>query len=120
MTEGSHVWTARFSPLDLEIPHSASSLTFSLITVLPPEHRVTVEVIEARTNAPITAGEDRLGTFRTLTNGDGLATLEVPKGKYELNAWKMGYELVTRNLEINSDQTLKIELPVEPEPSPYL
>ena len=119
VTEGPHLWTAQFSPLDLEIPHSASSLTFSLITVRPPEHRVTVEVIEAQTTAPIVAGEVRLGAFRTLTNGDGLAALEVPKGKYELNVWKMGYEFVTRNLEIDSDRTLRIELPVEPEPSPY-
>jgi hypothetical protein len=119
LTEGPHLWTARLFPSNLETAHAASSLTFSLITVRPPEHRVTVEVIQENTNSPIDTAEVRLDAFRALTNESGLATLEVPKGRYELNVWKMGYEFVTRNLEINSDQTLRIELPVEPEPSPF-
>jgi hypothetical protein len=78
-----------------------------------------VEVTQENTNVPIGTAEVRLGVFRTLTNDNGVAILEVPKDKYELNVWKMGYEFVTRNLEISSDQTLRIELPVEPEPSPF-
>ena len=119
LTEGPHRWTARFSPSSLETPHTASFLTFSLITVRPPEHRVTVEVTQENTNVPIGTAEVRLGVFRTLTNDNGVAILEVPKDRYELNVWKMGFEFVTRNLEVNADQRLKIELPVEAEPSPF-
>jgi hypothetical protein len=116
-SDGTHLWTAQFSALDM---HLASSLTFSLLTVKPAEHRVTVEVVEETTNAVIDETEVRLGAFRTRTNAKGVAFLEVPRGTYELNVWKMGYEFVTRNLEVNSDQSIKIKLPVEPEPSPFL
>jgi hypothetical protein len=119
LSEGNHVWTAQFSPSDLPMPHLASSLTFSLLTVKPPEHRVTVEVFQEKTSTVVEDTEVRLGAFRTLTNVHGVAFLEVPHGTYELNVWKMGYQFVTRNLEVNSDQSLRIELPVEPEPSPY-
>ena len=118
--EGPHLWTARFSSSDLETPHLASSLTFSSITVKPPQHRVTLEVVEEKTNTIIDVCEVRLGVFRTLTNENGVATLEVPHGTYELNVWKMGYEFVTRNLEINADLSIRVELPLEPEPSPFM
>jgi hypothetical protein len=120
LTEGPHLWTAQLSPSNLETPHLPSSLAFSLITVRPPEHRITVEVIEEKTSTAIDAGEVRLGAFRTLTDEKGVATLEVPHGMYELTVWKMGYEHVARNLEVNSDQSVKIELALEPEPSPFL
>jgi hypothetical protein len=119
VAEGTHLWTAQFSPSDLEIPHLASSLAFSLLTVKPPEHRITIEVVQEKANTVIEDTEVRLGAFRTLTNSNGVAYLEVPSGAYELNVWKMGYEFVTRNLEVNSDQSVRIELPVEPEPSPF-
>jgi len=120
LSEGTHVWTARFSSSDLEMAHAASSLTFSLITVKPPEHRVTVEVVQEKANTVIDGAEVRLGVFRTLTSENGFAFLEVPHGAYELNVWKLGYELVMRNLEITADVSVRLELAVEPEPSPYL
>jgi hypothetical protein len=119
LSEGTQVWTARFSSSDLPTAHLASSLSFSLMTVKPPEHRVAVEVVEKSTNTAIGDTEVRLGVFRTLTKANGLAALEVPHGTYELHAWKMGYELVTRNLEITADLSVRIELAIEPEPSPY-
>ena len=79
-----------------------------------------MEVIEEGTNTPIEATEVRLSAFRTRTNEKGIATLEVPKGKYQLNVWKMGYQHVTRSVEINDDESVKVELPLEPEPSPFL
>ena len=120
LVEGPQLWMAKFFPSNLDTPHTESSLAFSLITVKPPEHRIRVEVVEEGTNTAVDATEVRLGAFRTQTNEDGIATLEVPKGTYELNVWKMGYELVQRTLEINSDQCIKIELQAEPEPSPFL
>jgi hypothetical protein len=117
--EGTHVWTAQFSPSGLEMPHLASSLTFSLTTAKPPEHTVTVEVLQKDTHSVVDSAEVRLEVYRTLTNENGIACLEVPRGTYQLNVWKMGYEFATRNLEVNSDQSLTVELPVEPEPSPF-
>jgi hypothetical protein len=119
LQEGTHLWTARFSRSAVEKAHSPSSLPFSLTTVKPPEHRVTIEVVQQNTNTIIDNSEVRLGAFRALTNADGVAILEVPKGTYELNAWKVGYEFATRNLEVSGDVSIKVELPVEPEPSPY-
>ena len=120
LSEGTHVWTAQFSSSDLEIEHSPSSLPFSLITVKPGDNRVTIEVVDERTKTFIDGSEVRLGVFRTLTNTNGVASLEVPRGTYELNVWKMGYEFATRNVEVDGDLSIKVELALEPEPSPFI
>jgi len=80
---------------------------------------VTVEVFQQNTHTVVESAEVRLEVYRTVTNTNGIALLEVPRGTYELNVWKMGYEFVTRNLEVNKDQSVTVELPVEPEPSPF-
>jgi len=120
VSEGTHLWTARFSSSHLEIPHLSSSLPFSLMTVKQPEFRVTVEVVEQNTNTAVDNSEVRMGPFRTLTNANGVAVLEVPRGTHELNAWKLGYEFTTHNVDVNEDVSLTVELVVEPEPSPYI
>lgn len=118
--EGTHSWTARFADPDLDVPHLAASSDFTFITVKPPEHRVTIEVIQQDTNTAVDASEVRLGVYRTLTDAGGIASLDLPKGTYELNVWKLGFDLVTQMVQVNEDLTIKLELPITDEPdAPY-
>ena len=118
--EGMHTWTARFAAANPDTPHLGASSNFTVITVKPPEHRVTVEVLQQDTNAAVDASEVRLGVYRTLTDAGGIAYLDVPKGPYELNVWKLGFDLVTQTVEVGEDLTIKLELPVTVEAeSPY-
>src|SRR5439155_18343730 len=118
--EGMHTWTARFAATNQETPHLGASSNFTVITVKPPEHRVTVEVLQQDTKSAIEAGEVRLGVYRTLTDTGGIAYLDVAQGTYDLNVWKLGFDLVTQAVEVREDLTIKLELPVTVEAeSPY-
>src|SRR5262245_57425219 len=77
--EGTHTWTARFTAANLDAPHLTVSSTFTFMTVKPPEHRVTVEVVQQGTKNPIDISEVRLGVYRTVTDAAGIAHLELPK-----------------------------------------
>jgi hypothetical protein len=118
--EGTHMWTARFATPHLDVPHLVASSNFTISAVKPPEHRVTVEVVQQDTNNPIDVSEVRLGIYRTVTDATGVAHLELPKGTYELNVWKLGFDLVTQTVEVSQNLTLKLQLRVAAESeSPY-
>jgi hypothetical protein len=106
--EGTHTWTARFATSNLDVPHLTASSTFTFMTVKPPEHRVTVEVVQQGTKNPIDISEVRLGVYRTVTDDAGIAHLELPRGTYELNVWKLGFDLATQTVQVNEDLTIKL------------
>jgi hypothetical protein len=58
----------------------------------------------------------RLGVYTAVTGADGLATLEVAKGAYELHAWKTEYEIPSRKIEVTDDCSIVLEAKVAPEP----
>ena len=76
--------------------------------------------LQQDTNAAVDASEVRLGVYRTLSDAGGTAYLDVPKGTYELNVWKLGFDLVTQTVEVREDVTIKLQLPMTAEAeSPY-
>ena len=77
----------------LELPHDGASATFSAAIVPPPEHTLTVKVIEKDTATPVEEALVRLGAYRAETGRAGFAEIRLPKGRYELNVWKAGYEI---------------------------
>lgn len=66
--EGVRAWSARFASADLELPHEQASSSFSIAIVRPPEHRLTVRVMEKDTAVPIANAQLRLGAFRAATD----------------------------------------------------
>jgi hypothetical protein len=117
-TEGIHSWSIRFPAAESGLAHEAASATFSFRTVTPPEHRVTVKVTDKETQAPIEDVDVRLGIYRALTDSQGLASLELPGGLYDLNAWKVGYDAVPTTVEVSHDLTLQVEAACSPEKDP--
>jgi hypothetical protein len=115
---GLHTWTVQFAAAKLEIPHAGSSSSFSTAIVRPPEHRLTVQVIDKDTAAPIPDVQIRLGAYRAATNEAGLAEVRMPKGVYDLNIWKVGYEAPARTMEVNEDVTVEVEALCLPEEDP--
>jgi len=47
-----------------------------------------------------------------------LASLELPGGKYELDAWKAGYETLPRTVEVVTDLMIQVEAVFSPEKDP--
>ena len=100
--------------------HQQGSSSFRFITVNPPEHRVTLKVVERQTGAPIDAVELRLGFFRATTNEAGVAQVEVPGGAYDVTAWKIGYEILSSKAEVAGDMSIQLEVTAAPNPEqPY-
>ena len=117
-TEGSYSWTLQAAAP--EPLHQQGSSSFRFITVNPPEHRVTLKVVERQTGAPIDAVELRLGIFRATTNEAGVAQVEVPGGAYDVTAWKIGYEILSSKAEVAGDMSIQLEVAAAPDPEqPY-
>jgi hypothetical protein len=117
---GVHAWSVRFHARGPELLHEEASAVLRLTSTDPPEHRVTIAVCSKETKNPLPDVEVRVGSFRGSTNTAGLSTIEVPKGVYELIAWKHEYEYLSQQLEVQNDVEVGLELVPAPEPEdPY-
>jgi hypothetical protein len=117
-TEGEHAWNVRAA-----LPGDSHGHAAAMVRVLasrPPEHRVTLEVIEKGSGRPVGGVELRVGAFRTSTSDRGIAQVEVPSGTHDMSAWKVGYELLSTTTDITGDTTVRLEFAtVDPRDQPY-
>jgi hypothetical protein len=60
----------------------------------------------------------RLGAYRAATGGSGLAELLVPKGCYDLEVWKPGYEAPKTTVMIDADLAVEVVVAPMPEENP--
>jgi hypothetical protein len=117
-TEGTYSWALQATAP--EPSHEQVSSQFSVIAVNPPEHRVTLKVVERQTGAPVDAVELRLGIFRAATNDAGVARVEVPGGTYDVTAWKIGYEILSSRADVAADMSIQLEVAAAADPEqPY-
>jgi len=115
ITEGFYSLDVKFPKPDLELPHEGAASSFASRTVRPPEHVVTVEVIDKEKNTPLKKAVVTLHssgtTYREYTDEGGVAKLSVPKGEYELLAVTIDYlEFRMAAYEVAGDATIKAEL----------
>ena len=111
-------WSVQFGASEPGSPHRESSATFTFRTAKPAEHSVSVEVVHEETKDPLESADVRLGIYGARTDERGLASLEVPKGTYEVDAWKTGFETVPRIVEVTEDITLQVVARPVPETDP--
>lgn len=117
--EGAHIWSAEFAPQELPAPehnivHTRSSFRFSFQAVGPPEHCVTIRIVEEQTQNPVEDAELRLGMYRARTDRAGIAMFEVPAGSFELSFWKAGFENAARPVEVTGDLKIDVALSKAP------
>ncbi|HYR83869.1 MAG TPA: hypothetical protein VE422_07305 [Terriglobia bacterium] len=115
-TEGTHSWAVRFTAQEFEQPHEPAFSNFSLIIVGPPDHTVSIKVIEKDTETPVQHAEVRLGVYRASTDEAGLAKVELPKGTYDLTVCKIPYETFSAPVEVIDDITISIDVVAAVEP----
>ena len=60
----------------------------------------------------------RLGAYRAATGQSGSAEIMMPKGSYDLNVWKSGYDAPTTTVAIDADVTLEVAVTAVPEENP--
>ena len=104
--EGVHAWTAAFDgaepsscaphdavPVQDPAPgHANAAATFGFRTTAPPEHRVTVTVVDRDTETRVAGAEVRVGVYRGTTDASGQAHVAVHSGSYDLYVRKAGYQ----------------------------
>lgn len=101
-------------------PHEDATSIVTFVVSRPPEYRVTFEVSEQGSGIPLADVELRIGAFRTTTNDSGRAHVDVPGGTYDVHAWKLGYDLMSRAASVTADTTLRLEVAVTLSPEqPY-
>lgn len=100
------------------LPHADATSVVRIVVASPPEHRVTLHVIDDTSGGPLAGVELRLGRFRTTSNDVGIAYVEVPRGTYEVGTWKNGYEIASKTVVVDEDTTIQLELTAEPEVEP--
>jgi hypothetical protein len=115
---GMTLWTARFEASGLDLPHDDTSTTFSAAVVRPPDHTLTVKVIDKNTASPVEDALVRLGAYRAETGQSGLAAIRLPKGRYELNVWKVGYDIEPTTLDLDQDASIEVLALLVPEEDP--
>jgi hypothetical protein len=106
--EGAHTWTVHGIPIDPA--HDALNGSVRVIAAGPPEHRLTIEVIEQGSGVPLGDVELRVGAFRATTNKAGRAHVDVPGGTYDVHAWKLGYDLLSSTASVAADTTMQLEV----------
>ncbi len=104
--EGVHAWTAAFDGAEPDSGpprdaarvqeaahvHSNTTATFGFRTTAPPEHRVTVTVVDRDTETRVAGAEVRVGVYRGTTDASGQAHVAVHPGSYDLYVRKAGYK----------------------------
>ena len=115
---GMFTWSVKFDAAELALPHHGASSRFSIAIASPPEHRLTVKVVEQATASPIENAQVRLGAYRAATSDCGIAELMMPKGSFDLDVWKSGYEAPTTTIAIDADVTVEVAVAAVPEEKP--
>jgi PEGA domain len=111
-------WSVTFAAPDLALAHDGSSSRFSIVIVDPPEHRLAVKVVAQDMAMPVENAQVRLGPYRAATGASGIAEVMLPKGTYDLNVWKSGYEAPTTAITVDADLAVDIVLTLVPEENP--
>jgi hypothetical protein len=117
--EGRFSWSLRFSPTESHLPHETASAAFSFLTVRPPEHDISVNVVERGTHTPICDAQIRLGVYRASTDEAGIARFAVPAGEYRLFIWKAGYDAPERTVDVTRTEVVEVEADALPKEDPY-
>jgi Carboxypeptidase regulatory-like domain len=83
-----------------------------------PKHRLTVKVVEQDTATPVENAQVWLGPYRAATGASGVAELALPKGSYDINVWKSGYEAPTTAITVDADLAVDIVIMPAPDENP--
>jgi hypothetical protein len=115
---GLFSWAVAFDPAGPAVEHDGAAASFSITIANPPEHRLVVKVFERETAAPIAGAQLRLGAYRAETGPCGVAEISMPKGVFELNVWKVGYEAPGIPVTIDGDIVVEVAVAPLPEEDP--
>jgi len=116
--DGPTRWSAKFGANENGLAHDEAVLPFTFVAVNPPDHKLTIVILDKETEAPIQEAHVRLGYFRAVTDADGRADLAMPGGKHEVQAWMVSHELAPTVIDVKEDMTIRLKATAIPEEDP--
>ena len=90
--------------------HDAASARFQIRAARPPECRLKVIAVDARSHAPVQGAKVVVHPYHALTNAEGIAELRVPKGAYRLFVSGRDRFPFRSDGEIEDEVTIQAEL----------
>lgn len=111
--EGSYTWQVRTEASDRVTPHEAGSASFRVKVTPRPECRVRVETSDQSTGEPLEGLHVLMHPFRAVTDADGVAMLDVPKGSYTVHVSGRRYVPFHEPLDVSDDATVTAQLELE-------
>jgi hypothetical protein len=115
LTAGSYKWRVETPGSDLDAPHAAGSLAFTVKVVSLPDYEVTVMAFDDETQAPINGAHVLLHPYRSRTDETGVAKIKVTSGRYKLVVSGFNYIPYENNIDVAGDVMTRVELMAEPE-----
>ena len=79
---------------------------------------MAVKVVQKDAGTPVEDAQVRLGVYFAYSDQNGLAKVAIPRGTYGLDVLKTGYEASSRELGLNDDVTVEVEVAVIPPENP--
>ena len=113
-TEGVSIRSVAFTDNATEVPHEEVPATFSFRVDKPPEHGVTVTVVERETGTGVPGVEVRFGRYTTSTDEHGMARMELPNGTFEVTIRKDGLQAAPLTVAVTNDIAVDIEATIVP------
>jgi hypothetical protein len=114
--EGLYTWRVECQVGELELAHQASASNFRLKTARAPEHTVTVEVVDMDRKTPLKGASVYVHPYRSQTDEQGQASLQVTTGTHELYVKLKDYDGYQTTLEVGGDLTVQVEMFWVPDP----
>jgi hypothetical protein len=100
-----------------ESRHAEINAPFSIRTVASADCRLTVIAVDRETQDPVPGATVLVHPFRAVTDPQGVAGIDLPKGRYRLFVSGNGFLPRRLDGELSQDVTVRTELDVDREPS---
>ncbi|MBI4888567.1 MAG: hypothetical protein HY824_15835 [Acidobacteria bacterium] len=114
---GECAWTLRATASG---PHAPATSMVRVVVAAAPQHRVTIAVTEKGSGGPVPGVDVRVGMFRGATGEAGIAQIDVPAGRFDVVACKIGYETLSSTIEVAGDIAVHLKAAPASEPEqPY-
>jgi hypothetical protein len=108
-TQSVAQYRATFTETVAELGHDSATTTFTRRVTGPPEHQVSIDVVDKQTGIGVSEVEVRFGHYNEVTDRLGRVQIAVPGGTYDLSIRKDGFGAVPGEVTVAGDMTVRIE-----------
>jgi len=107
---GAHQWDVRTTAWDCDLPHDAGATVVPLRVVAAPDCEVTIEAVDREKQSPISGARVVMHPYRATTDENGIARVQVTKGRYEIFVSAAKYVSIATSAEVTADMVTRAEL----------